>query len=111
NLSPSPRCSDSEFIRRAFLDTTGVLPPSDETRKFLADKSSKKRDELIESLLTRPEFVDYWTYKWSDQLLVSSKQLKSAGMWSYYNWIRHQVAANTPWDVFARGLITAEGST
>jgi hypothetical protein len=111
NLPPSTRCSDSEFIRRAFLDTTGILPPPDDVRKFLADEPSKKRDNLIESLLGRPEFVDYWTYKWSDLLLVSSKQLKSPGMWSYYNWIRHQVAANTPWDAFARELITAQGST
>jgi hypothetical protein len=111
NLPISPRCSDSEFIRRAFLDTTGILPSSDEVRRFLADKSLKKRDKLIESLLNRPEFVDYWTYRWSDLLLVSSKQLKSAGMWSYYNWIRHKVAANTPWDAFARELVTAQGST
>jgi hypothetical protein len=111
NLPPSARCSDSEFIRRAFLDTTGILPSADEARKFLADKSSKKRDKLIESLFARPEFVDYWTYRWSDLLLVSSRQLKSAGMWSYYNWIRHKVAANTPWDAFARELVTAQGST
>ncbi len=111
NLPLSPRCSDSEFIRRAFLDTTGILPSADETRTFLGDKSSKKRDKLIESLLNRPEFVDYWTYKWSDLLLVSSKQLKTPAMWSYYNWIRHHVAANTPWDVFARELVTAQGST
>jgi hypothetical protein len=55
--------------------------------------------------------VDYWTYKWSDLLLVSSKQLKLPAMWSYYNWIRNNVAANTPWDTFARKVITAQGST
>jgi hypothetical protein len=91
NIPPSPRCSDSEFIRRAFLDSTGILPSADETRAFLADKSSRKRDKLIESLLNRAEFVDYWSYKWSDLLLVSSKSLKPSAMWSYYNWIRHNV--------------------
>jgi hypothetical protein len=111
NLPPSPRCSDSEFIRRAFLDTIGILPTAQETRGFLGNKSSKKRDVLIESLLQRPEFVDYWSYKWSDLLLVSSKQLKPAAMWSYYNWVRNNVAANTPWDRFVRDLITAQGST
>jgi hypothetical protein len=110
NLPPSPRCSDSEFIRRAFIDTIGVLPTSQETREFLADKSPGKRDKLIESLLRRPEFVDYWTYKWSDLLLVSSKQLKTPAMWAYYNWIRNNVAANTPWDAFARKIVTAQGS-
>jgi hypothetical protein len=111
NLPPSPRCTDSEFIRRAFIDATGVLPTAQEARDFLADKSATKRDKLIESLLRRPEFVDYWTYKWSDLLLVSTKQLKPPAVWSYYNWIRNNVAANTPWDVFARKVITAQGST
>jgi len=111
NLPVSPRCTDSEFIRRAFIDATGVLPTAQETRDFLADKSAAKRDKLIESLLRRPEFVDYWTYKWSDLLLVSTKQLKPPAVWSYYNWIRNNVAANTPWDAFARKVITAQGGT
>ena len=111
HLPPSPRSSDAEFLRRVFLDTIGVLPTAQEAREFIADKSSGKRDQLTEKLLLRPEFVDYWSYKWSDLLLVSSKQLKAPAMWSYYNWIRQNVAANTPWDKFARQIITARGST
>jgi hypothetical protein len=110
-LPPSPRSTDGEFIRRVFLDTIGVLPTADETRAFLADRSPDKRDRLIESLFGRPEFVDYWTYKWSDLLLVTKRKLKPAAMWAYYDWIRKQVASNTPWDQFARGLLTAQGST
>jgi hypothetical protein len=111
NLPPSPKSSDSEFIRRVFVDTIGILPTARETRDFLANKDSRKRDKLIESLLSRPEFVDYWTYKWSDLLLVETKKLKPAAMWSYYNWIRNNVAANTPWDKFVRDLVTSGGST
>jgi hypothetical protein len=111
NLPPSPTAKDGEFIRRAFVDTIGVLPTAQETRDFLASKSPKKRDDLIESLLTRPEFVDYWSYKWSDLLLVNSDKLRPPAMWSYYNWIRNNVAANTPWDQFARSVVTARGST
>ncbi|MDQ6630631.1 MAG: DUF1549 and DUF1553 domain-containing protein, partial [Verrucomicrobiota bacterium] len=110
-LPPSPKSDDAEFIRRVYLDTIGVLPTMRETKEFLADKSSKKRDALIEKLLQRPEFVDYWTYKWSDLLLVNSRKLKPGAMWSYYNWIRGNVAANTPWDKFVRQIMTAEGST
>jgi hypothetical protein len=55
--------------------------------------------------------VDYWSYKWSDLLLVNSERLRPAAMWSYYNWIRNSVAANTPWDRFVRELVTARGST
>jgi hypothetical protein len=116
-IPPSPRCNDSEFIRRAFLDTTGILPTAEETRQFLADRSSGKRDALIEKLLQRSEFVDYWSHKWSDILLISSKvvsagqRLKAPSMWAYYNWVRKNVEANTPWDKFVRQIILAEGST
>jgi hypothetical protein len=110
NVPPSAMCSDDEFIRRAFLDTIGVLPTADETRAFLADASTGKRDLLIDSLLKRPEFIDYWSYKWSDLLLVNSDKLSTVPMWSYYQWIRAQVEHNTPWDGFVRSLLTATGS-
>jgi hypothetical protein len=111
NLPPSTRCTDEEFIRRAFLDTIGTLPMAKEAREFASNKAADKRDRLINSLLARPEFVDYWSYKWSDLLLVNSERLRPAAMWSYYNWIRNNVAANTPWDRFVRELVTARGST
>ena len=111
NIPPSQRCTDGEFIRRAHLDTIGVLPTAEETRLFLADTSPNKRDNLIESLLKRPEFVDYWSHRWSDLLLVNSDKLTPEGMWAYYHWIRNRVAANTPWDVMVRDLLTATGST
>jgi hypothetical protein len=111
NLPPSSRCTDGEFIRRVFLDTIGVLPSAQEVRDFLADSAADKRDRLIDAVLRRPEFVDYWSYKWSDLLLVNSERLRPAAMWTYYNWIRRHVAANTPWDRLVREIITARGST
>jgi hypothetical protein len=110
-LPPSGRSSDGEFLRRIFLDTIGVLPTAEESRAFLADTAPGKRDRLIESLLARPEFVDFWTYKWSDLLLVTKRKLPMPAMWAYYRWIRDQVASNTPWDEFARRMLTAQGST
>jgi hypothetical protein len=111
NIPPSPHSTDSEFVRRVYLDTSGVLPTVEETRAFLSDESTKKRDALIEKLLQRPEFADYWAYKWSDLFLVSSRTLQPAAMWAFYDWIRDNVAANTPWDVLARKVVTAQGST
>lgn len=111
NLPPSGQCTDAEFIRRAFLDTLGILPTPDETRGFVSDPQPAKRDRLIQSLLERPEFVDYWSYKWSDLLLVNSDKLPVQPMWSYYQWIRRNVELNTPWDVMVRDLLTSTGST
>ncbi|MCZ6793693.1 MAG: DUF1553 domain-containing protein [Planctomycetota bacterium] len=111
NLPPSPPATDAVFIRRAFVDTIGLLPTAQETRAFLADSSPGKWDALIERLLERPEFVDYWTYWLSDLLLVSSERLRPPAMWSYYGWIRGHVTAGTPWDRLVRELVTARGST
>jgi hypothetical protein len=111
NIPPSGMATDSEFLRRAFLDTLGVLPTVDETREFLADASPDKRARLIDRLLERPEYVDYWSYKWSDLLLVSTKKLKGPAVWAFSNWVRRAVETNLPWDQFAREIVTASGST
>jgi len=110
NLAPSARVSDAGFLRRAYLDAAGILPSAEEVEQFLADKSADKRAKMIDRLLERDEFVDYWAYKWSDLLLVSSRKLRSNTMWSFYYWIRDSVKANKPWDQFARDIFTASGS-
>jgi len=111
HVPPSPPASDAEFMRRAYLDAAGILPKPAEVEKFLSDKSPDKRSKLIDSLMQRPEFVDYWAYKWSDLLLVSSNHLADEEMWSYYNWIHDSVAHNKPWNRFAYQVITATGNT
>lgn len=111
NLEPSPLSSDTEFLRRVYLDAAGILPEPEEVRTFLADRRPDKRARLIDALLERSEFVDYWAYKWSDLLLVSSRSLQSNAMWAYHTWIRESVAANKPWDQMAREILTASGNT
>ena len=111
NMPPSPRCTDGEFLRRAMLDTLGLLPTAEEARLFLADPDAQKRDKLIDNLLARPEFVDYWSYQWSDLLLVSGDRLRPQALKAYYQWIRDRVAENVPWDQFVRQILLATGST
>ncbi|MCA9058812.1 MAG: DUF1553 domain-containing protein [Planctomycetaceae bacterium] len=111
NLEPSPRCSDEVFVRRAFLDTIGTLPTELEVRQFLADGTADKRDRLIDNLLDRPEFVDYWTYRWSDLLLINGTELRPEAVKAYYTWIHQAVEQNLPWDQFARQVVTSKGSS
>ena len=112
-IPPSPQCSDREFIRRAFLDAIGRLPTPDEVAKFTSEPeaSAKKRAKLIDALLERPEFVDYWTYKWADLLLISSRKLSQPAMRSFHHFVRQSVADNKPWDRFAREILTVRGNS
>ena len=114
HIPPSDLCSDQAFLRRASLDTIGTLPTSDEIRAFAADKSPDKRARLIDRLLERPEFVDYWALQWAD-LLQNRKERDhdvrgSKGVRAMHEWLREQVRANRPWDEMVRDLLTASGS-
>ncbi len=111
NLAPSKAAGDSAFIRRAYVDAAGILPSPEEVEEFLANTAPDKRAKLIDRLLQRDEFIDYWAYKLSDLMLVSSRKLKSEAMWDFYYWIRQSVKENKPWDQFAREIFTATGSS
>src|SRR5207302_1359845 len=87
------------------------LPTAEEVHKFLADSTPDKRARLIDSLLERPEYVDYWSYKWSDLLLITTKKLPQPAVWAFYQNVRQNVADNKPWDRFARDILTSNGST
>jgi hypothetical protein len=111
HLAPSKIADDATFLRRAYLDAAGILPTSEELEAFLADTTADKREKAIQKLMARDEFVDYWTYKWSDLMLVSSRRLNSTAMWAFYDWIRESVRENKPWDKFAGELFLSSGST
>src|SRR5207248_7939223 len=109
NVAPSGICDDAEFLRRVFLDLTGTLPIPDEARQFLADTAKDKRAKLVEALLDRPEFADLWALRWADILRVDRTTLGHQRAHLYYKWVRDSIAANKPFDQFARELVTAEG--
>ena len=105
-------CSDAEFIRRVYLDLTGLPPTAEEVKAFIADKreTREKRNEMIDRLIGTEDFVDHWTNKWADLLQVNRKFLAPEGAKAFRDWIRNEIASNTPYDEFARKVLTAEGS-
>lgn len=110
-LAPSSKCDDATFLRRAYLDTTGTLPTVAQVRNFLGDDRSDRRDRVIEELLSSDAFVDYWSYKWSDLLLVNGTLLRPEAVGAFYKWIRQNVEKNTPWDDFCKQIVLARGES
>lgn len=108
-IVPSEEADDATYLRRVYLDLTGTLPTADQARQFLLDRSPDKRARLVEDLMRRPEFADYWALLWADLLRVDTQTLGRKDAYAYYRWIRDSFAQNKPLDQFARELITAEG--
>lgn len=112
-IQPSGLSNDADFLRRVYLDLTGLPPSAEEVLAFLADTREVrvKRDEVVDRLIGSPEFVDHWTNKWADMLQVNSKFLGAEGTKLFREWIRKQMEANTPYDQFVRQILTSTGST
>ncbi len=109
NVQPSETAQDAEYLRRAYLDIVGKLPTSAEARRFLSSKAPDKRAALVDELLARPEYADYWALKWADLLRVDRLALGHKSARTYYEWIHRSVAEDKPLDQFAQELLTAEG--
>ncbi|MFO0952174.1 MAG: DUF1553 domain-containing protein [Isosphaeraceae bacterium] len=109
-IAPSEVCTDHEFVRRAYLDTIGVLPTPAEVKTFLEDESKDKRAKLVDALLKRPEFYDFWTLKFADILRANGRLIQSKGTYVFTRWIKANLERNTPMDQFVRELLTSEGS-
>jgi hypothetical protein len=110
-ITPSAPAGDATFLRRASLDAIGRLPTPAEVRTFLADKSPDKRVKLIDSLLQRPEYADYWANKWADLLRPNPYRVGIKAVYNLDAWLRDAFRKNKPYDQFVRELLTARGST
>ena len=111
NILPSEVCTDQEFVHRVFLDLCGMLPTPDEARTFLADTDPNKRTKLVDQLLDRGEFADFWAYKWLDVLRSNRLTIQIKGSFAYRQWLRSHIERNTPWNEVVKELLTAGGST
>jgi hypothetical protein len=113
DIQPAYLSSDAVFLRRAYLDVIGTLPTAKEAAEFLADRDPAKRAAVIDRLLERPEFADYWAMKWCDLLRVKAEfpiNLWPNAAQAYHHWIRAAIRENLPYDRFTRELLTSSGS-
>jgi len=112
-VTPAQPCSDDVFMRRVFVDLTGTLPHALEVEAFRNNGQPDKRAALIDALMARAEFADYWALKWGDILRVKAEfpiNLWPNAVQAYHRWLYESVRDNKPYDVFARELLTSSGS-
>ncbi len=112
-ITPANLCSDAVFVRRVHVDVIGTLPTADEAAEFLRDQDPQKRARLIDRLLERPEFADYWALTWADLLRVKAEfpiNLWPNAVQAYHRWIRDSLRDGKPYDQFVRELLTSSGS-
>ncbi len=110
-IAQSPTCTDAEFIRRATLDLIGVLPTPAEVSAFMAEPEGSRRALLVNRLIERPEFNEFWALKLADVLRANGRIIQPKGAYAFHRWIRACLEENMPMDRFVRALLTAEGST
>lgn len=108
-IPPSDSIDDATYLRRAFLDVIGTLPSPAEARAFLSDSAPDKRTKLINALLQRPEYAEYWAMKWSDLLKADKLKITPQGTVGLTRWLRKQFTANRPYDEMVREILTAQG--
>ena len=111
-ISPSDLCTDAEFVRRLYLDLTGLPPNEQQVTQFLSDPQETrfKRSALIDQLIGNEQFVEHWANKRADLLQVNRKYLGAPGASGLRDWIREQVKTNQPYDQFSYNILTASGS-
>ncbi len=111
NVKPAAVCADGVFVRRAYLDIIGTLPSGYEAKEFILDRSPNKRIALVDRLLARDEFADYWAMKWSDLLRIKAEfpiNLWPNAAQAYHRWIRTCIRENVPYDQFVRQMLTVQ---
>ncbi len=111
NILPSQTCSESQFVRRLYLDAIGRLPTPEELTAYELDSEPNKRSRWVRSVLDQPEYADFWANKWADLLRPNPYRVGIKATYSLDAWLRDAFRKNLPYDQFVRQIVTAQGST
>jgi hypothetical protein len=109
-VAPAPRADDAEFLRRAYLDLTGVIPPADKAAAFLDSRDPDKRAKLIDDLLADPRFGRHMADIWQALLVQHDADNRRIQFDPLGRWLEEKFNKDTPWDQFVTDLVTASGT-
>lgn len=107
-VTRAPQASDEEFVRRLYLDVTGMPPTADEALGFLADDSPAKRGRLIDALIADRRFAEHLADQWITVLMGRARSLDNADL-ILGTWLAAQIHEGRGFDAIMHDIITAEG--
>src|SRR5262245_6808744 len=105
----SPPSSDADFVRRVYLDLTGVIPAAEQAWAFLADQAADKRAKLIDELLASPAFARHMTLT-LDVMLLERRADAAALAKPWREFLFQSLAADKPLDQLYREMLAADGA-
>ena len=115
-VEAAPPAEDADFLRRAWLDLCGTIPPLNDPdgisgiRQFLDSNDPDKRVRLIERLLARPSHATHFANVWKNVLLPQDAEVQRlGGEAGFQSWLRGQFADNVPYDMLIASLVLAQG--
>lgn len=108
-IAPSAKSSDAEFIRRAALDITGVVPSADRVASFIDSTEADKRAKLVDDLLSSSKYGERLADMWTHQMYPMDIANRFLTKQPLHKYLAETFNANKPWDAMAREIITAEG--
>ncbi|WP_436715998.1 DUF1549 and DUF1553 domain-containing protein [Roseiconus lacunae] len=108
-IDPNPIASDEVFLRRVYLDVAGRIPTLKETSAFLESSDPDKRVELIDELLSSPDWVSHSYNFWADTLRLVERPQPNIIAEPYLAYIKDSIRTNKSYDKWVYEMLTAEG--
>jgi hypothetical protein len=109
HVEPAPKVDDAGFLRRAYLDLAGRVPPTEAVDAFLADRTPDKRARLVDTLLANPLYADHFTNYW-ERVLLGREIRPNVDRKSFRDYLHQRLERNTRYDQLVYELVTATGA-
>ncbi|MCC9657732.1 DUF1549 and DUF1553 domain-containing protein [Rhodopirellula halodulae] len=108
-IAPKELASDEVFLRRVYLDVAGRIPTLEEAQQFLESTSKTRREELIDRLLSSPDYVSHSYNWWADTLRLVDRPQPNLVADPYNGYVKQSIAENKPYDKWVYEMLTASG--
>ena len=104
NLVPSAEADPATLVRRVFLDVIGLPPTPDEVDAFVAEPTDHAYLQIVDELLSRPQFGERWGRGWLDLARYADshgfQRDDLREIWAYRDWVIRALNDDMPFDRF-----------